>query len=109
MGPEGEVARACDRCRERRVKVCLQHTSCVARTWLTEMLQCDKRHPACFRCEKLGKPCPGYDKKRKFVDEGVTLRKKYQGDETGIRGSEETGDLSINVRVYVSIAAKCCS
>lgn len=31
-----------------------------------------------MRCEKLGKPCPGYDKKRKFVDEGVSLRKKYQ-------------------------------
>ncbi|KAM3417488.1 hypothetical protein BST61_g5732 [Cercospora zeina] len=52
--------RACDRCRERRVK-------------------CDKTQPTCRRCEKLGKPCPGYDKKRKFVDEGVTLRKKYQG------------------------------
>ncbi|KAI5365015.1 Putative zn(2)-C6 fungal-type DNA-binding domain, fungal transcription factor [Septoria linicola] len=52
--------RACDRCRERRVK-------------------CDKTQPTCLRCEKLGKPCPGYDKKRKFVDEGVTLRKKYQG------------------------------
>ncbi|QIW98446.1 hypothetical protein AMS68_003964 [Peltaster fructicola] len=51
--------RACDRCRERRVK-------------------CDKRHPNCFRCEKLGKPCPGYAKKRKFVDEGVTLRKKFE-------------------------------
>ncbi|PIA91851.1 hypothetical protein CB0940_09484 [Cercospora beticola] len=51
--------RACDRCRERRVK-------------------CDKTQPTCLRCEKLGKPCPGYDKKRKFVDEGVTLRKKYQ-------------------------------
>lgn len=40
--------------------------------------QCDKTQPTCLRCEKLGKPCPGYDKKRKFVDEGVTLRKKYQ-------------------------------
>ncbi|SMR56775.1 unnamed protein product [Zymoseptoria tritici ST99CH_1E4] len=56
---EGTTERACDRCRERRVK-------------------CDKRLPACLRCEKLGKPCPGYDKKRKFVDEGITLRKKYQ-------------------------------
>lgn len=65
MAQEGAPAapaaseRACDRCRERRVK-------------------CDKRQPACLRCEKLGKPCPGYDKKRKFVDEGASLRKKYQ-------------------------------
>lgn len=41
-------------------------------------MKCDKRIPACLRCEKLGKPCPGYDKKRKFVDEGASLRKKYQ-------------------------------
>ncbi|KAK5166251.1 uncharacterized protein LTR77_008512 [Saxophila tyrrhenica] len=59
MAQEGFSERACDRCRERRVK-------------------CDKRIPSCARCEKLGKDCPGYDKKRKFVDEGVTLRKKYQ-------------------------------
>ncbi|EME42874.1 hypothetical protein DOTSEDRAFT_72349 [Dothistroma septosporum NZE10] len=61
--------RACDRCRERRVK-------------------CDKRQPTCLRCEKLGKPCPGYDKKRKFVDEGVTLRKKYQASSDVPLGSE---------------------
>ncbi|CAK4033020.1 C6 finger domain [Lecanosticta acicola] len=62
--------RACDRCRERRVK-------------------CDKRQPSCLRCEKLGKPCPGYDKKRKFVDEGVGLRKKYQSSAEAPHGSEQ--------------------
>ncbi|KAH9822731.1 Fungal specific transcription factor domain [Teratosphaeria destructans] len=58
--------RACNRCRERRVK-------------------CDKTQPACRRCEKLGKPCSGYDKKRKFVDEGVSLRRKFQ------HSTEQTG------------------
>ncbi|KXS94643.1 hypothetical protein AC578_2244 [Pseudocercospora eumusae] len=62
--------RACDRCRERRVK-------------------CDKRQPTCLRCEKLGKPCPGYDKKRKFVDEGITLRKKYQSSSDHASSSEQ--------------------
>ncbi|KXL42457.1 hypothetical protein M433DRAFT_1199 [Acidomyces richmondensis BFW] len=63
--------RACDRCRERRVK-------------------CDKRQPSCLRCEKLGKPCPGYDKKRKFVDEGVSLRRKYQTPDDRRQGGEQT-------------------
>ncbi|EMC97336.1 hypothetical protein BAUCODRAFT_33056 [Baudoinia panamericana UAMH 10762] len=65
--------RACDRCRERRVK-------------------CDKTIPACLRCEKLGKPCPGYDKKRKFVDETVSLRKKYQASPLGRPSGETNAD-----------------
>ncbi|KAK6439722.1 hypothetical protein LTR95_004076 [Oleoguttula sp. CCFEE 5521] len=75
--PSAPVERACDRCRERRVK-------------------CDKRHPACFRCEKLGKPCPGYDKKRKFVDEGVTLRKKFETETDQRSNSGEFAELSLN-------------
>ncbi|KAI7640527.1 hypothetical protein KC322_g20563, partial [Hortaea werneckii] len=67
--------RACDRCRERRVK-------------------CDKRQPTCLRCEKLGKPCPGYDKKRKFVDEGVTLRKKYQSTSDRVASGEAASDAT---------------
>ncbi|KAM0719199.1 hypothetical protein Q7P37_005104 [Cladosporium fusiforme] len=77
MAAEGTTERACDRCRERRVK-------------------CDKRHPACFRCEKLGKPCPGYDKKRKFVDEGATLRRKYEGEASRGPAGCELSDLSLN-------------
>ena len=60
--------------------------------------QCDKRHPACFRCEKLGKPCPGYDKKRKFVDEGATLRRKYEGEVGRDSNGSDLADLSLNVR-----------
>ncbi|KAK0814146.1 hypothetical protein LTR75_004315 [Friedmanniomyces endolithicus] len=50
----------------------------------------DKRHPACARCEKFGQPCPGYDKKRKFVDEGISLRKKFQ--RASPRGSGDEHD-----------------
>ena len=35
---------------------------------MMSLLQCDKRHPGCLRCERLGRSCPGYDdepKKRK--------------------------------------------
>ncbi|EXJ62735.1 hypothetical protein A1O7_03173 [Cladophialophora yegresii CBS 114405] len=53
--------RACNACRQRRVK-------------------CDKRLPACLRCEKLGRPCTGYDLERKFLDEGVKVRRKYDGN-----------------------------
>ncbi|KAI6793075.1 hypothetical protein KC361_g6385 [Hortaea werneckii] len=67
--------RACDRCRERRVK-------------------CDKRQPTCLRCEKLGKPCPGYDKKRKFVDEGVSLRRKYQSTSDRVASGEAASDAT---------------
>lgn len=56
--------------------------------------QCDKRHPSCLRCEKFGKPCPGYDKKRKFVDEGETLRKKYQADINSESVSLEVNQIS---------------
>jgi hypothetical protein len=42
--------------------------------------QCDKRLPACLRCEKLGRPCTGYDLERKFLDEGVKVRRKYDGN-----------------------------
>ncbi|EME81783.1 uncharacterized protein MYCFIDRAFT_138994 [Pseudocercospora fijiensis CIRAD86] len=73
--------RACDRCRERRVK-------------------CDKRQPTCLRCEKLGKPCPGYDKKRKFVDEGITLRKKYQNS-----GDHASGNEHVAAPVYITAQA----
>ncbi|EXJ72056.1 uncharacterized protein A1O5_04559 [Cladophialophora psammophila CBS 110553] len=52
--------RACNSCRQRRVK-------------------CDKRLPACLRCEKLGRPCTGYDLERKFLDEGIKVRRKYDG------------------------------
>ncbi|KAK3067324.1 hypothetical protein LTR53_015884 [Teratosphaeriaceae sp. CCFEE 6253] len=85
MLSQQSTERACDRCRERRVK-------------------CDKRQPACLRCEKLGKSCPGYEKKRKFVDEGVSLRKKYQaasperssGEDVPVNGDDSqtaTGEL----------------
>lgn len=53
--------------------------------------RCDKRIPNCLRCEKLQKPCPGYDKKRKFVDEGVGLRKKFQGPSDGESRLPEAG------------------
>ncbi|KIX98041.1 uncharacterized protein Z520_06120 [Fonsecaea multimorphosa CBS 102226] len=53
--------RACNSCRQRRVK-------------------CDKRLPACLRCEKLGRPCTGYDLERKFLDEGIKVRRKYDGN-----------------------------
>ncbi|RVX68088.1 hypothetical protein B0A52_08227 [Exophiala mesophila] len=33
----------------------------------------------CLRCEKLGRPCTGYDLERKFLDEGVKVRRKYDG------------------------------
>ncbi|KAL2407976.1 Transcription activator AMTR1 [Exophiala dermatitidis] len=52
--------RACNTCRQRRVK-------------------CDKRLPGCQRCEKLGRPCTGYDTERKFLDEGIKVRRKYDG------------------------------
>jgi hypothetical protein len=32
------------------------------------------------RCEKLGRPCTGYDLERKFLDEGVKVRRKYDGN-----------------------------
>ncbi|KAK0838250.1 hypothetical protein LTS02_017794, partial [Friedmanniomyces endolithicus] len=57
----------------------------------------DKRHPACARCEKFGQPCPGYDKKRKFVDEGISLRKKFQ--KASPRGSGDEHDRE-DVRMY---------
>jgi hypothetical protein len=61
-GPNVEYAdRACNQCRQRRVK-------------------CDKRLPLCLRCEKLGRPCSGYDLERKFLDEGVKVRRKYDGN-----------------------------
>ncbi|KIX10452.1 uncharacterized protein Z518_01535 [Rhinocladiella mackenziei CBS 650.93] len=53
--------RACNSCRQRRVK-------------------CDKRLPGCQRCEKLGRPCTGYDLERKFLDEGIKVRRKYDGN-----------------------------
>ncbi|KIW10308.1 hypothetical protein PV08_11270 [Exophiala spinifera] len=53
--------RACHSCRQRRVK-------------------CDKRIPGCLRCEKLGRPCTGYDTERKFLDEGAKVRRKYDGN-----------------------------
>lgn len=31
------------------------------------MLQCDERLPGCAKCEKYGKPCPGYDRGFKFI------------------------------------------
>lgn len=90
--------RACDRCRERRVKVRLvlitywKHIS-------SHNAQCDKRQPTCQRCEKLGKPCPGYDKKRKFVDEGVSLRKKYQASTDQGESGEPASDAVRESRV----------
>ena len=30
-----------------------------------------------MRCEKLCQPCPGYDRPRKFLDEGPSLHKRF--------------------------------
>lgn len=79
----------------------LQQSSCHAHTcW-----QCDKTQPTCLRCEKLGKPCPGYDKKRKFVDEGVTLRKKYQGSNDRPSSDEKAAASPVSN----NLARKCHS
>lgn len=31
------------------------------------MLQCDERLPGCAKCERYGKPCPGYNRGFKFI------------------------------------------
>lgn len=44
--------------------------------------QCDERLPGCARCEKYGKPCPGYDRGFKFIA-GKPYRTPRQKPETG--------------------------
>ncbi|OAQ84769.1 alpha beta hydrolase fold family [Purpureocillium lilacinum] len=60
----------CIRCKARRVK-------------------CDKRQPGCARCEKSAQPCPGYNRVRKFLDEGENLRHKIAKG-TGSRRSDSS-------------------
>lgn len=58
----GAFSKGCERCRRRKVKVWFTCRS-LHKTYqqLTDMrCQCDQRQPACFKCEKLGKHCPGY-------------------------------------------------
>lgn len=54
----GRAHRACETCKQRRVK-------------------CDKRLPKCQRCENLGRPCAGYAPVKKFFDESAKVWQKY--------------------------------
>lgn len=38
--------------------------------------QCDEQKPTCGQCNRLGKPCPGYRRENKFIDEGPRLERK---------------------------------
>jgi Fungal Zn(2)-Cys(6) binuclear cluster domain len=66
---------ACARCKARHVK-------------------CDEGQPSCQRCLKAKKPCPGYVKVTKFLDEGKSLRRKYGSDE-GKNGDEKELEISV--------------
>jgi hypothetical protein len=49
--------------------------------------QCDERAPGCAKCEKYGKPCPGYDRGFKFI-----TGKPYRSRRARPNGSESTDD-----------------
>lgn len=51
----GRSLRACQLCRQRRVK-------------------CDKTLPTCIRCANFGQPCPGYPLFKTFIDQGIKAR-----------------------------------
>ncbi|KAJ5771395.1 uncharacterized protein N7511_003446 [Penicillium nucicola] len=42
-----------------------------------ECLKCDQARPKCHRCINVGVECPGYNRPRKFIDQGVMLRRRY--------------------------------
>ena len=50
-----------------------------------------------YGARSWGSRAPGYDKKRKFVDEGVTLRKKYHLDDADEAGSSVFQNVSDSV------------
>ncbi|KAJ6446594.1 N-terminal fungal transcription regulatory domain-containing protein [Purpureocillium lavendulum] len=68
----------CIRCKARRVK-------------------CDKRQPGCARCEKSAQPCPGYNRVRKFLDEGENLRHKIAKATTSRRSDASSSSVPRDV------------
>ncbi|UNI14095.1 hypothetical protein JDV02_000767 [Purpureocillium takamizusanense] len=78
----------CTRCKTRRVK-------------------CDKRQPGCARCEKSAQPCPGYNRVRKFLDEGENLRHKIAKGTNSRRSESSTASVVRNgTPVHASSSVK---
>jgi Fungal specific transcription factor domain len=77
-------SKGCATCRNRRIKVsysfilvakrerdgCLIHASTT--------IQCDEARPECGQCQRYGCPCPGYNRKLKFQDEGPNLQRRHR-------------------------------
>ncbi|KAJ6131381.1 hypothetical protein N7523_001841 [Penicillium sp. IBT 18751x] len=54
-------------------------------TCVKRRVKCDERAPGCVKCEKYGKPCPGYKKELKFV-----AGKPYRSRRVRLYGSDST-------------------
>lgn len=73
----------CSTCVKRRVKVSVLPLN-KGGVILTAP-QCDERVPGCAKCEKYGKPCPGYDRGFKFI-----TGKPYRSRRARPDGSDNT-------------------
>jgi hypothetical protein len=52
----GKSRAGCDKCKERRVKVCIQYSRSLSLSD-TERAQCDEKRPSCWNCTKLRLHC----------------------------------------------------
>ncbi|OIW23828.1 hypothetical protein CONLIGDRAFT_686057 [Coniochaeta ligniaria NRRL 30616] len=55
--------------------------------------KCDERLPACSECVRGGWPCPGYDKRWKFVDENKQLARRHPKNGISKSGPSEVSGL----------------
>ena len=53
------------------------------RVCLARRVKCDESVPFCKNCLKGNRPCPGYDRGRKFQDEGAKLRRQRKPHDRG--------------------------
>ncbi|OQE21077.1 hypothetical protein PENSTE_c012G00225 [Penicillium steckii] len=69
-------SKKCDRCKDKHLK-------------------CNANRPHCDKCVNAGVECPGYSKRRKFIDQGASLRRRYAPYE----GPENSGSTFKNTYV----------
>ena len=103
MPNPGGIYLGCERCRQRKIKVCSESPNELPIYRLIHY-QCDRASPNCRRCVVHGMPCPGYPRTRDviFRDETLkTMRKASVGvifENTAV-SEEHTSPHDLNVTV----------
>jgi hypothetical protein len=60
---------------------------------LIRATQCDMRKPGCFRCEKLGQDCPGYQNPDKWIFMGQNARLHESLDSRSPSHTDSASDI----------------